>query len=81
MENKVIMMKWCPIYTLTYILLDFFIVPCFGKETQVGCKIDLKNNIVAEYGLYFKDIFWGKSVYLLWCFVIFCVAIVSSLRG
>ena len=73
-------MKWCPIYTLAY-LHDFLIVPCFDKERQVGHKKDLRNKIIAEYGLFFKGIFCEKSVYLLWCFVIFCVAGISSLRG
>ena len=67
-------------HLLTYILLDFLIVPCFDKETQVGRKKDLKNKIIAGYGLYFKDIFCEKSVHILWCFVIFCVAGISSLE-
>ena len=79
MKNKMIM-KRRPIYTLAY-LHDFLIVPCFDKETQVRRKKDLKSKITAERGLYFKEIFCEKSMYLLWCFVIFCVAGISSLRG
>ena len=61
--------------------LDFFIVPFFDKKAQVGHKKDLKNKIIAVYDLYFRDIFYEKIVYLLWCFVIFCAAGISSLRG
>ena len=71
--------QYVQIYTC--LLHDFLIVPCFNKETQVGCKKDLKSKIIAEDGLYFKEIFCEKSMYLLWCFVIFCVAGISSLRG
>ena len=45
---------------LTYIHLDFFIVPFFDKKAQVGHKKDLKNKIIAVYDLYFRDIFMKK---------------------
>ena len=38
----------------------------------------MKNKIIAEYGPYFENKFCEKTVYLLWCFVIFYVDGISS---